>query len=229
MPGKILDIISVIEFITMNFFTKNRIGFSAIIIAMICFALFLFFPTSNLFQQISVAIAFFLITPILYIRIILKENLRSYGIQFKFDGYNLFLSAIFALVLISLLYVIIKYTGLLSGFSSPQSIAGDFKIFILYEVIAVGVFTFIFEFFFRGFIAIGIGSFAKHWAVLLQFIFLVGLVMATQAQDWTMILYAISAPFSGFMAYKSKSIAYSFAVSYVFILLADTLLIIFTK
>lgn len=213
----------------MYFFAKNQKGWITIIIAVICLALFVFFPTSNLFQRLMVAIAFFLITPILYIKIILKENLEDYGIRFKFNNYDLSLSAIFTLVLISLLYVIIKHTGLLADFLSPQSIAHDFKIFILYEIFAVGFFTLIFEFFFRGFIAIGVGKFIKYWSILFQFLFIIMLVLATHGQEWTIILYAMSAPFSGFMAYKSKSIVYSFAVSYLFILLADTLLIIFTK
>lgn len=212
-----------------RFFSRYKTEVSSATIALVCFALFLFFPGDNLFRKIVITAAFLLALPIIFIKVILRRHLRDYGINFYFDKKALFLSLILGLILICALYVIIMYTGLIKGFSLADGVSGSFRSFLFYEILAVGFFTLVFEFFFRGFITIGLGSFLRHWAILAQFLLFLFLYALSGLNDWPLLLYAIAAPFSGFMAYRTKSLAYSFSLTYFFIIFADAILIFSQK
>lgn len=199
------------------------------LVVLVSLLLFAVFPTNNNFQRIISAITFLLIIPLLYIKLILKGNLKRFGFQVGDKNRGLMLMGLSVLMSVLVFYVLINYTGLIDSYNPPSSISASFVIFILYELLLVGLFTVLFEFFFRGFLMLGTSKTLGYWSILLQFAVILIFFIFILDPNWSTILYTIIALFAGVTAYQSRSIIYSFGASLLFIIIADAIAIGLSK
>lgn len=196
-----------------------------ILVIIVCFSLYLLFPTANAFQQIISSAAFLLVIPLLYIKIILKKPLADYGLQAGDKKTGFFLTGISLLTAIPLFYVLFNYTALPRYHNLPAIVIRNFSYFIIYEIFLVGLFAVFYEFFFRGFLTLGFSKIWGYWSIAIQFFVFILFLFLSRGNDWSFILFAIIAPFSALTAYRSRSIVYSFGTTLIFIILADALAI----
>ena len=191
----------------------------------LCLILFVAFPTSNIFQKMVAYATFLVVIPMLYVKIVLKENLKSYGVQkgdwkrgIIFGGASLLLS-------LAIFYFLLHYTNFLSQYSLSLIVTGKFLYFALYEIFLVGFFVLIYELFFRGFVMFSFAPSAKYWSVAVQFLLFVTFLFFIGGLQWSLIYYIIVAPLAGITAYYSRSLIYSLLADWIFIVIADSLVI----
>lgn len=192
-------------------------------VALLCLTLYGLFPTEGIFQQIISSMTFLLVIPLLYIKIILKRPLADYGIRWgdKKRGVLLMLSTVFISVL--LFYVLFQYTSLPKYQNLPQVVTENFAFFVLYEILLAGLFTVLYEFFFRGLVMFSFAKIWGYWSIAAQFALLIAFFLITKNYDWSLFLYVIISPFAGIAAYRSRSLLYSFGASLIFVIIADAL------
>ena len=173
------------------------------------------------FQMLLVSVAFFLVVPVLYCKIVLKESLHNMGWQ----AGNVFTGIILSLLTVSgglvIMYFLDRYTSFGRAYQLPVSIQTDFLWFLLYEALMMPVMTLFYEVFFRGFIGLLWLRSLGPVSVLLQAGFF-GL-MFFLAGDLTVkeIPLLLFAPLSGLIAYYSRSIWYSWGATWLFFFLID--------
>lgn len=190
-----------------------------------CLALYLFFPTNNVFQQIVSSIAFLLVIPLLFIKFILKKSFASYGVQKGDSRRGFFLMTLSIILSLLFFYALFQYTTLAKFYSLPSFVTQNFAVFVIYEIFLVGLFTLLYEFFFRGLVMFGIFKNTGYISILAQFTIFSVLFLASGGIAWSTILYMIASIFSGITAYQSRSLFYSFGATLIFIIIADTLAI----
>lgn len=201
---------------------KTSITFGVIFI---CLFLYAVFPTKNVFQQIVSTLTFFLAIPFLYVKIVLKREVSSYGIQKGNWTTGLLWSAISIMTAIAALYFLIRYAGFLEKYNLPRSVRENFVFFLEYEVLLTGFFAAVYEIFFRGFLMRSISEKVGHSAIIFQSIAFLLLFFLSSSLGWSIVPYLIFAPLSGLIAYQSRSLLYSFASNFLFIIIADSIFI----
>lgn len=191
-------------------------------IIILCLFLSIAFPTNNIFQKIVVYATFLIAIPVLYVKIVLREDLKKYGLQ-KGDWKKGLLWGGLALAA-SLLtfYLILRYTKFGISYSLPPLITSQFSHFILYEIFLVGFYVFMYEFFFRGIVMFNLAPKTRGWSIVIQFLAFLLFFLCMGSFRWSMAYYIIGAAFSGVAAYQSRSLIYSISVSWIFIVIADT-------
>jgi len=208
----------------------NKISLSkknivSILMMIFCLIMIKFFPESDYFQKLIISLTFLLILPALYIKIALKENLMDFGLRiedWKRGCAWIFLSLAGSFLILLLFY---QYMGLAEKYYIPQSAIQNFGIFAFYEIVIVGFFIALYEFFFRGFIMF---SFLKKWkatSIILQFAAFLLFLIIMKDFNWGSTNYIIASFFSGIVVYKSRSLLYSYLFSLLFIIIGDAIYI----
>jgi membrane protease YdiL (CAAX protease family) len=187
--------------------------------------LYVLFPIGDEFQSICAALVFFVVLPILYIKIILKKQLRLFGIdKGKYRlGLMYATSGLFASMVI--IFIFIKKTSFLSYYLLPTSVTKEFWPFLFYELTIVLLFVVIYEFFFRGFVYFTFEKNLKKWAIVVQMLLFYILIFSIGVSRWNFLPYMVFTPFAGIIVYKSKSIIYSIVAQWMTIVLLDTYVI----
>jgi hypothetical protein len=178
------------------------------------------------FQMLLVMVAFFLVVPVLYCKIVLKESLHNMGWQ---TG-NVFSGTILALLAVSgglvMVYLLDRFTTFGRVYELPMSIQTDFLWFLLYEALVMPVMTLFYEVFFRGFIGLlwlrplGVVSILLQAGLFALMLFVAGDLTANQVPA------LIFAPFAGLIAYYSRSVWYSWGATWFFFFLIDVYFLI---
>ena len=193
-------------------------------IIFVCLVLYGIFPTGNVFQQIISSIAFLLVIPLLYIKIILKEPLEKYGIGWGERRQGVIWMGLSLLASLLIFYILLHYTSLPQKFQLPELATERFSFFVMYELLLVGLFALLYEFFFRGLTMLGLKELGT-WSVAIQSVVFASFFAIIGSFDWSTILFTIISPFAGIAAYRSKSLLYSLGTSLLFIIIADALAI----
>lgn len=153
--------------VTNSIWNKENITVS--LVALICLSVYSVFPVEDdIFQGIISGVFFLLVIPLLCIKIILKESLSNYGLQWGNWKKGVILSAFSGLLSAAVVYLLYSYAPLVSQYQIPRFIADNFSLFVFYELVVSGSLIILYEFFFRGFILF---SFRRQWgwgAVVLQ-------------------------------------------------------------
>lgn len=210
-----------------NYLIANRTLPLTLVFAGVCLSLFRFFSRENTLQTFTIIIAFFFLVPWLYIRIILKKKLKNFGWQIGDWKAGLVWSGASFLVSAALGYLVIYILRLPDHYS--VFFRENFWLFLANEVLIFGLFTALYEFFFRGFLMFYLEDYlgkmapAVQFPAFLLFFWLAGFI------NWQNIFYIVIAFFSGFITYKSRSIIYSIAYGTLFILIADSVIIYITR
>ncbi len=191
-------------------------------VVLACLVLYGIFPTGNVFQQIVSSIAFLLVIPLLYIKIILKEPLKKYGIGLGERRQGIIWMGLSLLASILIFYILLQYTSLPQKFQLPGLASEEFSFFVMYELLLVGLFALLYEFFFRGLMTLGLKELGI-WTIVIQSVVFASFFAIIGSFDWSIILFTIISPFAGIVAYRGKSLLYSFGTSLFFVIIADAL------
>ncbi len=201
-----------------KFFTTAGI----IIISLFLFAIF---PASGAFQQMVSSLTFLLVIPVLYIKIVLKENLPDYGVQKGNWKKGLVWGGFSLLAALAVLYLAINYTAFPQKYSPPDIVKKSFVLFIPYEILFVGFFATLYEFFYRGIAMLGLFRKFGYMAILGQFIIFLAFLAITGNISWKFAPYLVASPLAGITAYQSRSLYWSFGVSLLFVVITDAVII----
>ena len=185
------------------------------------------FRTEGNFQIIVATISFLFVVPFLYIRLILKRSLNEFGIQ-KGDWRKGFLYSIFSILILTFIfYLFFNNFNFIEKYYLPASIVSNFKYFIFREVVKIGFFIALYEFFFRGFIMFYFSDKFKScfYPIVIQSLIFYVFLIAVDSFGWATSPYILIAPLAGLVAYKSHSIIYSFVFSWISVLAIDTVFI----
>jgi membrane protease YdiL (CAAX protease family) len=189
----------------------------------------MFFPTDGGFQTIIATITFLIILPVLFIRFFLKEELSLFGTSWGNVTQGMFwlvLSLIFVIGSFAGLY---RYTSVLSQINVPLLIRQSFSVFLIYAVSTAILFG-AQEFFFRGFILNVYRKIFGYKAIAAQAIFAIILsLVKTNGLGIETGIISLFAMYSGWMAYRSQSIWYSFLFFLTSAILGIAVVLVFIK
>jgi membrane protease YdiL (CAAX protease family) len=196
-------------------------------VGIICLALFIIFPTSNVFEQIVSATAFLLLTPIFYVKIILKKNLKNYGLGIGEWKTGLVWSVISLTIVFLIFYLLFHYSDFPQKYYQYffKGAINNFWIFVLYELILVAFFYIIYEFFFRGFIIFSFRKFLGYWIIGIQSIAFFLYFWLSGGLNWSVFPILLFSPFAGIVAYFSRSVLYSFVSAVLLNIIIDIAII----
>ena len=198
-------------------------------IAIVCLFLYIVFPVSNVFQRIISSLTFLFLIPFLYVKIILKKEMKGLGFRIGNWQTGVTWSVISLIGSVLITYVLFEYFNFSEKYPFPQYLTNNFLAFVSYEIFLVGFFVALYEFFFRGFLMLGVLKKTGVWSIFLQaFVFLL-LLLAAGGISWALVPYIIFSFFSGAIVYLSRSILYSFISNTLFIVIVDSIFVHISK
>lgn len=210
----------------MDFFHRNKKTLLTGAMIVFCVGLFVLFPARGIFEEIVKSTFFFFILPALYITLVLKEPLRHWGF-FKgtLSRHTIIFSGALFFAALLLLLLAIAFTDFARSYVLPLSIQTDFWLFVLYELLFVGLFAALYEFFFRGFVQGAFEQLLGWRAVALQFIVTSCVFALLEPSVWQMTPFLLSAIVAGMIKYWTRSLYWAFLASFLLLLLTDVFVI----
>lgn len=208
---------------------KNIELITTFIFVLFCLALYIYFPASGYFQYKAVALVFLVLLPYLFSRFILKEESFFEKIIIGEWKKNLILMLIGLLISFLIAISLFKFTDLLNTYPLSQSVRNNFWEFISYELLGVSFTVAVYEIFFRGFLMFYLEKFFGLWSILIQFLIFFAMILLLGIPFSYYFLYILFIPIAGIIAYKSKSILYSFMGQLIFIIIVDATAIVLMK
>jgi membrane protease YdiL (CAAX protease family) len=220
----------------INFLNKkDLVGLETIITAvviLICILLYAFFPIKNedSFQQIVLNIVFLFFVPFLYIKIVFKDKMKNFGFQIiPWKGGFWIMPACF-LIAGLFAYLIFEYTDFQkSYFLGRFEFVNDFWYLFFYEFVVVNLFVLLSELFFRGFVMFYFEKKIGLYSIFIQFLFFVLFLGILERLNLDNIFYLPVALLAGLIAYKSKSLIYSYFFSIIILVIVDIIYLKFIK
>jgi len=179
-----------------------------------------------LFQTLLVSTTFFLVVPVLYSKIVLKESLDNWGWQKGRHFPGAFFSMTGLVVGLGTIFVLTKTTSFAEQYFFPVSVQTNFVWFLLYELVLVAGLAWLYEVFFRGQIQLLWLKDFGLWSVVLQTVFFVGLLYLSDDISWQRLPVILFCPIAGLIAYYSQSLWYSWIASFTFFFLTDIFLLV---
>lgn len=178
------------------------------------------------FQTFLVSITFFLVVPMLYCKIVLREPLSSLGWEPGKFWPGVLVGIVSITVGLSVIFALSYLTSFKEHFLLPNAVKTNFLWFVVYESIFVPFTVLLYEVFFRGLIQrLWFGSLGLV-AVFLQTGFFVGLLLLSGDLSWQRVPALVFAPLSGLIVYYSGSLWYAWAASFLFFFLTDIFLLV---
>lgn len=177
------------------------------------------------FQTMIVSIAFFLVVPVFYSKIVLKESLKNLGWQSGDVFWGIFTSIVSLALALGGVFLLSRYTTFATEYLFPVVVQTNFLWFLGYELLLVAFVSLLYEVFFRGLIELlWLRSFGL-FAILFQTGLFVFLLYLADDLTWERAPVLLFSPFAGIIAYYSRSIWYSWAASWTFLFLTDIFLL----
>lgn len=206
----------------MNTIKYNKKTISILIFIFLNLLFFKIIPTNGKLQEILTLGMFFLVNPLIYSKFILKNKSGVFGFKIGDSKNGLFWSGASLLIMCVFAYVVFNYTDFTEKYSLPAKAINSFSYFIYYELVLVLFFTFIYEFFFRGFLVFHLRDvFGRGVVVFQALVFITLVLLGNGGFNWNLIPYLIFLPFAGWIAYKSESLVYSLVTQSIFIIIVD--------
>ena len=179
-----------------------------------------------IFQTFLVSVAFFLVVPVFYCRMVLKEPLANLGWHKGNMFSGIFVSMLAVAVGLGIIFALSRYASFTSHFLLPSAVEKSFLAFVLYEAALVPFVAFLYEVFFRGLLQrLWLGSFGLL-SVLIQSGLFTTLLYLADDLSWQRVPALIFAPLSGLIVYYSGSLWYAWAASWFFFFLTDIFLLV---
>ena len=205
----------------------HREALTTTVIILCCLVFFFLFPITDAFQNATALIVFFFLIPLLYLKLILKKDLRSFGWQMGDWKKGLFFSIGALLIFFGIFLLLFYKTSFTDYYALSPNIRSNFFVFSFYEFFQALLALTFFEFFFRGFIMFSFAKDLRAWSILVQFAAFLLLLLFLKSFNLQHLLLIFSAFFSGIITYQSRSLFYSYATTVLFIILCDAYLIKF--
>ena len=178
------------------------------------------------FQTLLVGVTFFLVVPVLYSKIVLKESLKNLGWQEGNSFFGVLVGILCVALALGIMFLLSRYTSFTEHYFFPVTVQLHFFWFLLYELLLVSLTTLLYEVFFRGLVQLlWLKSFGLL-AVFFQAALFVGLLYLSGDISWQRAPLIIFSPLAGLVAYFSRSIWYSWAASWTFFFLTDIFLLV---
>ena len=211
-----------------SFFPNDGTLFISSFIILACLFLSISFPAKAGVQQITKNLSFLVIIPILYIKLILKKNLRDYGLTFfndKNKRNGIIWTPIMFFASLLIIYILINYTDFKKNYNLESYIINNFWFFMIYELILVNILLFIQTFFYQGFIMFTYLKKINYWSIFVQFFLYVINITILGSFSWQMVPFIIISLTGGLITYKSHSFIYSYIMGLLFIIILDSYII----
>lgn len=177
-------------------------------------------------QALVSGVVFFLLLPILYVRLILKEPVSMLGFRGSDRRFGFISVPLTVIPVLSIFYLLVRQYPVEEGYFIPSLAMGSFPIFLLYEILFVGTIAFLYEVFFRGFVQLLWLRGAGLFGVFIQAAIAVVFVALLGGLTWQELPMVLAALFSGFVAFYTGSIWYSWAASWLILFLSETYLLV---
>jgi hypothetical protein len=192
---------------------------------------YLVFPNdrglSPAFQSVLLSAVLFLALPLSYFVTVSREPLSSLGFRGSVRRFGTLSIPFVAISLLSIWYVAVRTFPVAESYAIPASVRNSFPNFLLYETLLVGTVSFLYEVFFRGTILLSWLRSAGAWAILIQAgIFAIFVAISGGGFSWQDVPLLLSSLGAGIVAYHTRSILYSWAVSWLMLFLADAIVLI---
>jgi membrane protease YdiL (CAAX protease family) len=182
---------------------------------------------SPVLQGYIVGLVFFLVVPLIYCKMILKEPLSALGFEKGKALPGFFWGLVGIAAASGVLLALDRFTGLLSGYRFPASVERSFVGFILYETIVVVLTVLMYEVFFRGLVMrIWLGPVIGFPAVLVQAVLFGALLFSGGSLEPAQAPFLLASLFSGLTVYFSRSLWYGLLVSWAIVFLSDIFVLI---
>lgn len=197
------------------------IGFCAVLVLIVRFI----FPVTLTGELFWSSLALFFVFPFLIIRYFLKENLGNFGLSRGNVRSGVILSVVVIITFILLNYFVIRNPALRGQISVLPEMAGSFWAFLWFALVISASLHFSWEFFFRGFLQLGLEK-RLGWFSLFAQAFLQSLIFIQGS--WVMILLVFfSALSAGIIARQSRSVVYSFISMWIISISLDIMVVRF--
>lgn len=193
---------------------------------LVALALYYLFPTdprlNPMLQGIIAGIAFFLIVPMLYVKMVLKSPVHLLGFQASQRRFGMAAVVLSVVAGLSVLVFLARAYPLGAQYQLPGAVVRSFLFFVLYEIFIVGSLVFLYEVFFRGFVMLlWLRNFGFGAALFQAALFVGAYALLRGDISWQDAPLFFTAVISGLVAFYTKSIWYSFGASWLFLFLAD--------
>jgi len=213
---------------TLNLLQKNKvlftrrellIGFAALIAILTR----LIFPSDLAGEWLWLNLLLFLIFPAVVVKFLLKEKLENFGFSVGKFKLGATISIIASVLFFFLNYCLITKSGMRNYFFIYPPIATSFITFLWFELIISGAVFFSREFFFRGFLQMGLEKRLGYCAIPLQS--LIYALFFLKISWLTVGTAFLSALIAGYITRVSRSVYYSFAFLWLVSVASDIILI----
>jgi len=191
--------------------------------ALLVFAVSWLFPIDSAAEFLFASFIIFFVFPAVVIKFLLKEPLSKYGLSLGNFKIGIISATSFAAVAIIAMLFLIKIPSLKNQIHLIAGIDQNFSYFLWIELIIIPVIFFSREFFFRGFIQLGLEEKTGSYAILAQAMLFTMLFVRS---SWLELIYAfLAALAAGLITKFSRSIYYSLCALWIISLVVDILII----
>jgi membrane protease YdiL (CAAX protease family) len=181
------------------------------------------FPIRSVAESLFAALVFFLIFPLLIAKFLLKEPLENFGLGRGNFKAGAIAALLLAAVGLAAMIFLTKIPAMRNQIRLLPGIAGSFSFFLAAELVVAPAIFFSREFFFRGFLQLGLKEKMGNYAIFLQAVLSALLFLKS---SWLELAYAFfSALAAGFAVKFSRSIYYSFLALWIISLIVDIIII----
>jgi len=187
-----------------------------------------FFPAKLDGEFFWLNVFLFLFFPWMIIYFLLRENFESFGICWEKNYIKgILLSLIFVLTFNLINYFVVYTPSLQTYLQISPEIVKNFWIFLWFQLVISPISHFSWEFFFRGFIQMGLEKKIGKYAIILQALAQTWLYVRS---PWLIILLiGSSSLIAGIIANQSRSIYYSFISMWIISASLDIMIISYIR
>ncbi len=179
-----------------------------------------------IFQTLLVSLTFFLVVPVFYCKIVLKESFENIGWHRGKIFFGMLLGILSVSLGLGCIFLLDRFSSMSEHYLFPTAVQTSFLGFFLYEALLVPFIALLYEVFFRGLIQrLWLRSFGIS-TVLLQTMFFFGLLYLADDLSWQRVPMMLFAPLSGIIVYYSGSLWYAWGASWLFFFLTDIFLLV---
>ena len=200
-----------------------------LIIFLLCISLALFFPASGSLQKFSNVFFFLFLLPFLYIRFILKKDLRDFGFNLRNKKNGFLWAGAMLGVSLLIIFILVRFFEFQNHYFLPAYIATRFGAFLFYELVLVNFIFFLQEFFFKGFFLFTLEKKLGFISFFVQAVLFTIFIILAQSFAWQIAPFVILSLTGGIVAYKSKSFIYAYLMGLVFLIILDSYIIYLFK
>ena len=202
----------------INFLKKNKLTLwqeelFAVLLFIVSLMLLKFFPSQNSIGQTLTGFAFILgLLPFLFIKFILKKDIRNFGWQIvswkKYQKWIItFFIASLALGFLSILLPLVR-----ENYFINTLVAKYFWAFVFYELVIVNILVFLETAFFQGFILSALKDKLGKMSILAAFLAFMIYLFILQGLDWSLLPFLLIFLATSFLSYLTRSFYWSYGI-----------------